>query len=588
MKYVLPMFPYPSGTLHMGHARVYTISDVVARYHGKKHKVIHPIGWDAFGLPAENAARERNLDPKQWTMNNIDQMRKQLKMLNISFDYNREITTCDPNYFKHTQFLFLELLKHNLAYRALSTVNYDPVDQTVLANEQVINGKSWRSGAKVEKRELRQWFFKTTHYADHLLQGLKSLDWPVQVKRIQQSWINKKTMWSFVADTNFGKQQVVSPYTVGQCTFAMGKNTEMKIWNPITKQQMPCIYSDIPNFRLCSPSLNQNDFEIAKKHGIPILGVDLDYGTKETSFGLRDWLVSRQRKWGTPIPIVYCLDCGMVPCSVPFIPQGNEKCPKCFKAAVAEQDTLDTFVDSSFYYLRFLDKLNPKLVSEKIQELMPVDLYIGGIEHANLHLLYARFMAKFIHDHVSPLPFNGEPFKRLLVQGLVHNATYRHPETQKIITEQEAKVLNILPTMEKMSKSKNNGISPQDLITKYGSDVVRAYIIFKAPPSNVLEWDHDSIKGIAKWLKKVESLIPQNELNEEDEDLDEFTTNISKKIEKEYKNLSLNVIPGHLMLLTKKLQKSKQTKSYKKSYLVLLSYLEPICPSLVEKIKNLV
>ncbi|KAB7498158.1 putative leucine--tRNA ligase, mitochondrial [Armadillidium nasatum] len=550
-KYILSMFPYPSGNLHLGHVRVYTISDVMARFYRMKGwKVIHPMGWDAFGLPAENAAIERGVDPHEWTKSNINSMKNQLKSLGLSFDWWREVATCDPDYYKWTQFIFLKLFQEGLAYRKEAIVNWDPIDQTVLANEQVDeNGFSWRSGAKVEKKVLTQWFIKSTKFSKDLLKDLSDphlKNWK-DISTIQKNWIgdcngyviemrlidsNNKLIDSFsylpvwMSEpeylTSIGFLSVKSDHilnTESHIDYSIDgfKVLNIKAVDPISKRLIPIIVNvgavdEEVEIQVGLPHLRERDHQICEKLKLaipqPIIESEkkilreqiitklkeINSGGYECSSVLKDWLISRQRYWGTPIPIVYCNDCGTVPVpeeQLPVIlPQVNKKvgkgvstlkeaqdwlkcpCPSCGKLGKRETDTMDTFVDSSWYFLRYLDpKNNKELINkDKGHDLMPVDLYIGGKEHAVLHLYYARFIYKFL-SHIG-LASHKEPFKELLVQGLIKSKSYRVKSSGKYLREEEVD-FSVSPPVEKntkehltvefekMSKSKHNGVNPQ-------------------------------------------------------------------------------------------------------------------------------
>ncbi|KAK2861135.1 hypothetical protein FQN49_004513 [Arthroderma sp. PD_2] len=654
--YVLPMFPYPSGTLHMGHVRVYTISDVLARFKQMKgYDVLHPMGWDAFGLPAENAAIERGIHPEGWTKQNIANMKDQLKDLGIRFDWDKEIMTCAPEFYKHTQQLFLMLREKGLAYQAEALVNYDPVDKTVLANEQVdANGCSWRSGAKVEKRELKQWFFRITAFKEALLKDLDSLsgNWPDRILTMQRHWLGKSRgalvpfkistpeesldieVFTTRPDTLHGVQYIALSTShsvvkkLAETTPALRQFIDSaNVLPPETKAgfQLPGVEATNPLYNLEDnphlpsslpvyvapyvladygegavmgvPGHDSRDFGFWRENvpSKPIISVitpnKAGLGTEEKSsvsapfsgrgkaadvcgsysgmtskaagekiindlkekgsrarfaesWRLRDWLISRQRYWGAPIPIIHCDGCGAVPVPVnqlpvelPAIPGSqlknktgnplesaeewlNTECPSCGKPAKRDTDTMDTFVDSSWYFLRFLDPKNNDLPLSPLNS-RPVDIYIGGIEHAILHLLYSRFIFKFLAsegmiENASNPP---EPFLTLLSQGMVHGKTYSDPETGRFLrpgevdlsvrgsprltgTQTEAKV-----SFEKMSKSKYNGVDPNTCIEKYGADATRAHVLFSAPVSEVLEWDETKIVGIQRWFSRVWKIV---------------------------------------------------------------------------------
>ncbi len=595
--YCLSMLPYPSGELHMGHVRNYTIGDVISRYQWMKGKnVLQPMGWDAFGLPAENAAIERKLPPSQWTHKNINKMRKQFQQLGYAFDWKREITTCEPEFYRWEQWLFLQLFKKGLAYRKNAMVNWDPVDQTVLANEQVVDGKGWRSKAPVERREIPQWFFKITDYADELLAGLDEMPhWPEQVKSMQRHWIGRKEgvlvkfsvskhkqpleIFTTRLDTLMGvtymaiapqhplaklageQNEKVAKFLkkcqkikVAEADIATqekaGVDTGLVAIHPINKQKLPIwvtnyILMEYGNGAVMAvPAHDQRDFEFAQKYSLPLKPVIIppkktkwdftkkpytesgtlidseqfdglkskkaikdisDFLTEkklakpQVNYRLRDWGISRQRYWGTPIPIIYCKQCGTVPvpeADLPvvlpteLIPNGHgsplkdcpefykTKCPQCHKAAKREIDTMDTFVESSWYYARYCSNDQSKIMlDDRAKYWTPVDQYVGGIEHAVMHLLYARFMHKLLRDQ--GLLNSNEPFSRLLTQGMV------------------------LKDGKKMSKSHHNVVAPQALIKKYGTDTVRLFIIFASPPDQDLEWSDSGVEGAFRFLKKL-------------------------------------------------------------------------------------
>ncbi|VVT46691.1 uncharacterized protein SAPINGB_P001339 [Magnusiomyces paraingens] len=636
--YALSMFPYPSGMLHIGHLRVYTISDVLARYRRMNgYNVIHAMGWDAFGLPAENAAIERGIDPETWTLSNIQKMKDQMNIMFADFDWEREIVTCSPDYYKHTQQLFLKLYKAGLAYRKEAVVNWDPIEKTVLANEQVDDeGRSWRSGAIVEKKYLEQWFLGITKYAPELLEDLSILkDWPERVKTMQKNWIGKSqgatiifplstneslTAFTTRPDTLYAVQYValslnhpivksiaqtdqdladfleraadlpedtkegyrlknvyaanplnsskhnlpvfVAPYVLdnyghGSVMGCPGHDTrDYEFW----KQNMPSVSvvetvvppsNYVPDAN-SPPIYTGKDGKLNEVSG-PYSGMDAREGGKkiiqdlestnlakfDVQWRLRDWLISRQRFWGAPIPIIHCDSCGTVP--VPddelpvLLPRGlngplntspefvHTHCPSCGGKAKRDTDTMDTFMDSSWYFFRYTDPHNTNEIFDykKASELMPVDIYVGGIEHAILHLLYSRFISKFLakNGNWSGGDLNGEPIKRLVTQGMVHGKTTVCPETGKFLRPHEIDYENddpnkplvkasqkpALVSYEKMSKSKYNGADPGECIKTHGADATRAHILFQAPVSDVLNWDESQIVGVKRWLSKVSS-----------------------------------------------------------------------------------
>jgi leucyl-tRNA synthetase len=644
--YCLSMFPYPSGRLHMGHVRNYTIGDVIARYMRMLGKnVLQPMGWDAFGLPAENAAIANKVAPAEWTYSNIDYMRNQLKSLGLGYDWSREFATCSPEYYKWEQWFFLQLYKKGLVYRRLSVVNWDPVDNTVLANEQVIDGRGWRSGALVERKEIAQWFLKITAYADELLDDLDTLtDWPEQVKTMQRNWIGRSqgleidfplveepaqklkvfttrpdtlmgvTYLAIAAEHPLAKQAAASrpelANFIHECTQTgtseavietmekKGIDTGIRVTHPITGDMVPVW---VANFVLMGygtgavmsvPAHDQRDWEFAQHYQLSmkaVISVDgaepdisveamtekgqlihsgsfdgmnfdeafeaiakaleiKELGKKTINYRLRDWGMSRQRYWGCPIPVIYCPDCGVVPVpenqlpvTLPedVIPDGGASpltqlesfthctCPKCGGAAKRETDTFDTFFESSWYYARYACPDNQeKMLDERADHWLPVDQYIGGIEHAILHLLYARFFHKLMRDE--GLVKTDEPFKRLLTQGMVIADTYYrmgedgrkqwfNPADVQLETDDKGKPLKAILKLdglpveiggtEKMSKSKNNGVDPQALIDQYGADTARLFMMFAAPPEQSLEWSDAGVEGASRFLNRVWRLV---------------------------------------------------------------------------------
>ncbi|NWX85225.1 SYLM protein, partial [Nothoprocta pentlandii] len=616
--YVLSMFPYPSGKLHMGHVRVYTISDVVARFQKMRGmQVINPMGWDAFGLPAENAAVEHGLHPASWTQSNIQHMRKQFDALGLSFTWEREVTTCLPEYYKWTQYLFLKLFEAGLAYQKEALVNWDPVDQTVLANEQVDDkGCSWRSGAKVEQKYLKQWFIKTTAYAKAMFEALSDLPAWYGIKEMQANWIGdcsgsfldfalkvngkitgeKIAAYTYTPEAIYGASHLYilpahrllhgnsSLKEVFQREFIQGKDclTSVTAVNLLTNQEIPVVISAKPDFenyidtKIGIPSTSTEDAAVAKNLGISFTEVietlpnglekvinsgeftgmtrqeaskaltqqakNKGLGGDLTSDKLRDWLISRQRYWGTPIPVIHCQACGTVP--VPYedlpvvlpnvttftgkgasplenVPEWvNCSCPRCKAAARRETDTMDTFVDSAWYYLRYTDPHSAERPFNKdlADYWMPVDLYIGGKEHAVMHLFYARFLSHFCHD--LNMSKHKEPFHKLLVQGIIKNQTFRLATTGQYLKREEIDLTGTEPvhlktgekiqvTWEKMSKSKHNGIDPGALKEEYGIDTIRLYILFAAPPEQDILWDvkTDAMPGVQRWQARLWSLV---------------------------------------------------------------------------------
>lgn len=724
--YALSMFPYPSGSLHMGHVRNYVITDVIARVKRMQgYRVLHPMGWDAFGLPAENAAIDRGVAPAAWTKQNIAQMRQQLQELGLSLDWNREVATCTPEYYRWTQWLFLQFYEMGLAYQKEAAVNWDPIDQTVLANEQVdSNGYSWRSGAKVERKLLKQWFLKITDYAEELLQDLEKLKgWPERVKLMQANWIGKSVgaylefpvvnqeekiaVFTTRPDTVYGVTYVVlapeHPLTLKVTTpereeVVKAFIEEMKnkgevertaedkpkqgvltggmAINPFNGQQVPILIADYVLYEYGTgavmgvPAHDSRDFKFAKeKHleikqvivpegteagelkeaytepGILINSAQFDgmpstkakeaiiayaesekFGKKRIQYRLRDWLISRQRYWGAPIPIIHCDDCGSVPATdlpvtlpenVKFTGRGpsplvqlsewvNVDCPQCGKAARRETDTMDTFIDSSWYYLRYTDAGNSESAfsKEKVNDWMPVNQYVGGIEHAILHLLYSRFFTKVLRDR-QLLDFD-EPFERLLTQGMVQGITYKNPITGKYIPKEQVNLEN--PTdpntgdslevfYEKMSKSKYNGVDPQQVISKYGADTARMFILFKAPPEKDLEWDDADVEGQFRFLNRVWRLVDdyssQNQQPNQKTDqkaekdlkrsIHTAIKEISEDLEGEYQ---FNTAVSELMKLSNALGefKSPTTKVYKEGIETLVKLIAPFAPHLAEEL----
>jgi leucyl-tRNA synthetase len=644
--YVLEMFPYPSGNIHMGHARNYVMGDVVARSRrAQGFDVLHPMGWDAFGLPAENAAIERGIHPGDWTWSNIAAMRDQLKLLGLSLDWSREFATCDPAYYGRQQAWFLELFRRGLVYRKDSVVNWDPVDNTVLANEQVVDGRGWRSGAVVEKRKLNQWFLRITDYADELIEGLKELEgrWPDKVRLMQENWIGRskglQMTWAWAGtapaaapdgleiyttrpDTLFGASFMglapdhpiskelaeanpdvaafVAECRKGGASQAdieqaekIGYDTGLKVRHPFTGAEVPVW---IANFILSEygtgaifgcPAHDQRDFEFARKYGLPILpvvrpdgagddfavdeqaytgpgaifrsdfldGLDIEAAKAEairrieaagqgrgaTIYRLRDWGVSRQRYWGCPIPIIHCPSCGAVPADqlpvelprdVSFAAPGNPldrhptwkhvKCPSCHGDATRETDTLDTFVDSSWYFARFTDPTAAEPISKAAADKwLPVDQYIGGVEHAVLHLLYARFVSRALSD--AGLMSVKEPFAGLFTQGMVVHETYFdgtdevgrpnwvEPSDVRVETVDGRRVATRLSTgaplsigdVEKMSKSKKNVVAPQEIVDAYGVDAGRLFVLSDSPPERDVQWTTGGVEGAARFVQRV-------------------------------------------------------------------------------------
>lgn len=727
--YALSMFPYPSGNLHMGHVRNYVITDVIARLKRMQgYRVLHPMGWDAFGLPAENAAIDRGIPPAEWTYQNIAQMRSQLQQLGLSIDWEREVATCSPDYYKWTQWLFLQFLDGGLAYQKEAAVNWDPIDQTVLANEQVdSDGKSWRSGAVVERKLLKQWFFKITDYAEKLLQDLDQLDgWPERVKTMQANWIGKSVgaylefpivgrddkiaVFTTRPDTVYGVTYVVlapeHPLTPevttpeqqsavdsfrdkikGQSEMErtaedrpkQGVLTGGKAINPFNGEEVPVLIADYVLYEYGTgavmgvPAHDVRDFKFATENDLPIktviIPVDGDpdapfsaaytepgtivnsgqfdgknsiegktkiiayaeqqgYGKARVQYRLRDWLISRQRYWGCPIPVIHCEECGAVPVpdqdlpvelpeSVELSGRGgsplaqldswiNVDCPRCGKAAKRETDTMDTFIDSSWYYLRYSDAKNIDIpfTQEKVNDWMPVDQYVGGIEHAILHLLYSRFFTKVLRDR-GLLNFD-EPFKRLLTQGMVQGLTYKNPQTNNYIPSADVNrdkpvdpatgdKLDVF--FEKMSKSKYNGVAPEDVISDYGVDTARMFAMFKAPPEKDLEWDDADVEGQYRFLNRVWTLVigfDSTKVGSQSADLSKDEKNLRRAIHTAIKEITedltgdyqFNTAVSELMKLSNALKDAKCEKSaiYLEGIETLVLLLAPFAPHIAEEL----
>jgi leucyl-tRNA synthetase len=642
--YCLSMFPYPSGILHMGHVRNYTIGDVLTRYYRMRgYNVLQPMGWDAFGLPAENAAMANKVPPAKWTYDNIAYMKRQMQPLGLAFDWSRELATCKPDYYKWNQWLFTRLFRKGLAYKKTGVVNWDPVDQTVLANEQVIEGRGWRTGAPVEKREIPMYFLRITAYAEELLAALDELPgWPEQVKLMQKNWIGrsegvrvgfpyeleneKRVLWVFTtrADTLMGATfcAVAAEHPIAQ--WAAKRDAKIKTFvdeckrgpameaelaqvekkglptglfavHPLTNERIPIWVANYvlmgygEGALMAVPAHDERDYEFALKYKLSIKPVirhplgetvpppykpeyaeygvcinsgkynGLDFqaatdaiaadlkskglGEKQIQWRLRDWGISRQRYWGTPVPIVHCPSCGDVP--VPddqlpvrlpedVVPDGTgnplakmpqfyeTKCPNCGQPAKRETDTMDTFVDSSWYFARFACPGQDKaMIDERARYWMPVDQYIGGIEHAILHLLYSRFFQRVMRDE-GLMPGVSEPFTNLLTQGMVLAESYYsdasgrrewvNPADVEVQRDAKRKIVSaktrdgkpvVYDGIGTMSKSKNNGVDPQQLIDQYGADTARFFIIFASPPTNTLEWSDEGVEGSYRFLRRV-------------------------------------------------------------------------------------
>ena len=715
--YVLEMFPYPSGRIHIGHVRNYTMGDVLARYKRMRgFEVLHPMGWDAFGMPAENAAMEKGVHPGGWTRENIANMKAQLKRLGFALDWSREIATCEPDYYGHEQALFLDLYQHGLVYRKESAVNWDPVDQTVLANEQVIDGRGWRSGALVEKRKLSQWFLKITDFAEELLQGLSTLDgWPEKVRTMQENWIGKSQglqfrfdlsngealdVYTTRPDTIFGASfvAVAADHPIAQgvamsnCDAAkfielckqggttaaeletaekLGFDTGIGARHPITGTYLP-VY--IANFVLMEygtgavmavPGHDQRDFEFATKYGLPIKRVIaasaaeadtpfageaeagdgvcvnsgfLDgmrvaeakaaviaraeaegWGEGKTVWRLRDWGVSRQRYWGTPIPFIHCDACGVVPVpkaqlpvvlpeDVDFSVPGNPlnrhptwkhvDCPQCGKPARRETDTLDTFVDSSWYFLRFASQpADAPFDPEVIAKWLPVEQYIGGIEHAILHLLYARFWTRAL-ARIGKIEVT-EPFASLFTQGMVTHEVYSRQEAGREVyfgpgeVERTAEGATLkadggpvtVGKVIKMSKSKKNVVDPDEIIATYGADAIRWFMLSDSPPERDLPWSEAGIEGCARFVHRLWRLFGQYEAEAQGEDkaVDRKAHQTIAAVAADVESLGFNKAVARIYELTGAIEKAPASASRSAAIRTLLLLVAPMMPHLAEE-----
>ena len=689
------MFPYPSGNIHMGHVRNYVIGDICARYHKLKgDEVIHPMGWDAFGLPAENAAIQFKTHPQDWTLSNIKNMKEQLLRLDLDLDWDRELATCNEDYYRYQQELFIDLYNAGLAYKKDSIVNWDPVDQTVLANEQVIDGKGWRTGAIVEKKNLSQWFFKITNYAEELLNDLDKLTlWPDKVKTMQRNWIGKSigaeikfklakkdkflNIFTTRPDTIYGatfiavsiNHQIVSDALdndsikrikkdfeeVDNDKEKIGINLNMSCKHPILDKEIP-IY--IANFVLDNygegaifgcPAHDERDYEFAKKYNLPIIKVidcmdtELPYtgdgklinspllndlsvddaiekiikilsesriGHKKTNYKLRDWGVSRQRYWGCPIPVIYyedgsyrVLDKSELPVLLPYNINLEDKgnalvndedwrkvvCPKTNKKAFRETDTLDTFVDSSWYYIRFLNnKLDKPFDPLQVDKHLPVDKYIGGIEHAILHLLYSRFFMKALRD-IYNLKID-EPFKQLFTQGMITHKTYKTNSNEwvmpievvtkdgELLRDKTGEKIQEGP-VEKMSKSKKNVVEPNEILENYGIDATRVFMISDSPPDRELEWTDEGIQSSKNLVHRIQRYFLEKRGNvdlEIEKEVEKFLNNIEKNI----LSFSLNKCVADIYTLFNYLEKKNIYLYDSNLSKRIITCLFPIVPSL--------
>ncbi len=728
--YVLEMFPYPSGDIHMGHVRNYTLGDLIARYKiAKGFNVLHPMGWDSFGLPAENAAIENNVHPKIWTEKNILNMKSQLKKMGLSYDWDREISTCQVDYYKHEQMIFLEFLKHGFAYQKESLVNWDPIEKTVLANEQVIDGKGWRSNAIVEKKKMKGWFLKITDFAEELLNELETLkNWPDKVKLMQKNWIGK----SFGALINFKVKEideVIEVYSTrpdtlfGASFIAISPEHQLVkkivLNNPKIKEEISKLKSDniseinidrinkigifthlhtdhpfikekdipifIANFVLMDygtgaifgcPAHDQRDFDFAKKYNLKILrvvkenkdnntqeklnsaftgdgflinsefldGLDVENakirailelekkrrGHSKINFRLKDWGVSRQRYWGCPIPIIHCKNCGAqpvptkdlpvkLPINIDFSKKGNPllndsdwlnvKCPKCSKISKRETDTFDTFFESSWYFARFTDpNIKDYLNHDAANYWLPVDQYIGGVEHAVLHLLYSRFFIKAMNK-INLIGIK-EPFKSLETQGMVCHQTYKNEMNEwifpKDVIKDEGKFFSkikkqkVFPgRIEKMSKSKKNVVDPNTIIDKYGSDTARFFILSDSPPQRDMEWTDEGVEGSWKFLSKIWNLINSYDFSSietdninptENKDLNiiSATNKCINDVTNSIESFHFNIAIASIRTLYNEISSfeilGKECLKFKKfSISKLLILLNPICPHIAEE-----
>ena len=716
--YVLEMFPYPSGRIHMGHVRNYTMGDVLARYRRMRgFEVLHPMGWDAFGMPAENAAMEKKVHPGEWTRANIAAMRDQLKRLGFALDWSRELATCEPDYYGHEQALFLDLFEAGLVYRKESAVNWDPVDMTVLANEQVIDGKGWRSGAAVERKKLSQWFLKITDFAEELLAGLDTLDnWPDKVRLMQENWIGKSvglrfrfqmtervagqsslTVFTTRPDTIFGASFVAvaadhplaaaiaekdprAATFIEQCRAGgtsaadietaekQGYDTGLTVRHPFEPEwELPV---HIANFVLMDygtgaifgvPAHDQRDLDFARKYDLPVRrviaegdeaasefegdeafsgdgplvnsrfldGMDVEaakaavieraeeegWGEGTTVWRLRDWGVSRQRYWGTPIPVIHCEECGAVPVprdqlpivlpeDIDFETPGNPldrhptwkhvDCPECGGKARRETDTLDTFVDSSWYFIRFASQPEGKPFEKgEAEEWLPVGQYIGGVEHAILHLLYARFWTRAL-NRIGMLDVK-EPFAGLFTQGMVTHETYQagdgswlSPDEVRKDGEDFLRIEDGSPVapgrIEKMSKSKKNVIDPDPIVDQYGADAVRWFMLSDSPPERDLEWSEAGIEGAWRFVQRLWRLV-DGELagSGEDIELDRKLHQTIAGVAEEIEALSFNKAIAKIHELANAIEKAAPSASRADAVRTLIRLIAPMVPHLAEE-----
>ncbi|QUL37128.1 leucine--tRNA ligase [Erythrobacter sp. JK5] len=711
--YILEMFPYPSGRIHMGHVRNYTMGDVLARYKKMRgHEVLHPMGWDAFGMPAENAAMEKKVHPGSWTRSNIEAMKAQLKRIGFALDWTREFATCDPEYYGHEQALFIDMYEAGLVYRRQSEVNWDPVDMTVLANEQVIDGKGWRSGAEVEKRKLDQWFLKITDFAEDLLAGLGELkDWPDKVRLMQENWIGKSQGLEFSFDLSNGEKLPVyttRPDTIFGASFVavaadhpvaqalagerdvaafieqckkggttaaeletaekLGFRTELTAKHPFRDQAMPVF---IANFVLMDygtgavmgvPGHDQRDFEFATKYELPIQRVvasdvsladapmgdeaepgdgvcvnsdfldgmsvedakaevirraeDGGWGQGTTVWRLRDWGISRQRYWGTPIPFIHCDSCGVVPVpkeqlpvvlpeDIDFETPGNPlvrhptwkhvDCPKCGGKAERETDTLDTFADSSWYFLRFASQPDDAPFDPaEVAAWLPVEQYIGGVEHAILHLLYARFWTRAL-ERIGKLELT-EPFAALFTQGMVTHETYSLGDGSWLSPDEVRKDGADWVTVEggkpvtagrvvKMSKSKKNVVDPDNIIASYGADAVRWFMLSDSPPERDLPWSESGIEGCWRFVQRLWRLFDSYDPDAtgEDKPLARKTHQTIVAVAEDIESLGFNKAVARLYELTGAAEKAQPGTDRNFAITAILHMVGPMMPHLAEE-----
>ena len=714
--YVLEMFPYPSGRIHMGHVRNYTMGDVLARYKKMRgHEVLHPMGWDAFGMPAENAAMEKGVHPGGWTHENIENMKGQLKRIGFALDWSREFATCDPEYYGHEQALFIDMYEAGMVYRRQSEVNWDPVDMTVLANEQVIDGKGWRSGAEVEKRKLDQWFLKITDFAEDLLDGLGTLDnWPDKVKLMQENWIGKSSGLEFSFDLSNGEKLPVystRPDTIFGASFVAvaadhpiaqrvaadnpdaasfieeckkggttaaeletmekrGFVTSITARHPFTGEALPVF---IANFVLMDygtgavmgvPGHDQRDFEFATKYELPITrviaassdnagdplaeadtsdgvcvnsdfldGMSVEeakaavnaraesegWGKGTTVWRLRDWGVSRQRYWGTPIPFIHCETCGVVPVpkdqlpvelpeDVDFSTPGNPllrhptwkhtNCPKCGGKAERETDTLDTFTNSSWYFLRFASQPSDKpFDAEEVAKWLPVEQYIGGIEHAILHLLYARFWTRAL-QRLGKLNF-AEPFASLFTQGMVTHETYSRQVGGRAVYYTPAEVTRTgeaallkddgepvdIGRVIKMSKSKKNTVDPDNIIDTYGADAARWFMLSDSPPERDLPWSEAGIEGCGRFVQRLWRLFGQYDAaaSGDDKSLARKAHQSIAAVADDIEALSFNKAVARIYELTGAAEKAAPSADRNFAIRTILLLVSPMMPHLAEE-----